>query len=99
MPDRFPLRERPERLSRPLSSMQSEPNRKEPTRTSFWIGGGITMNRKKGFTLIELLVVIAIIAVLMAVLMPSLTRVRKQARAVACQARLKSWGFLRYFLN
>ncbi|MCH7921385.1 MAG: type II secretion system protein [Planctomycetes bacterium] len=50
------------------------------------------MNRKRGFTLIELLVVIAIIAVLMAVLMPSLTRVRKQARAVACQARLKSWG-------
>ncbi len=51
------------------------------------------MNRRRGFTLIELLVVIAIIAVLMAVLMPSLSRVRKQARAVACQARLNNWGF------
>ncbi len=51
------------------------------------------MNRRRGFTLIELLVVIAIIAVLMSVLMPSLTRVRKQARAVACQARLNNWGF------
>ncbi|MCU0915854.1 MAG: type II secretion system GspH family protein [Planctomycetes bacterium] len=50
------------------------------------------MGRRRGFTLIELLVVIAIIAVLMAILMPSLSRVRKQARAVVCQAHLKQWG-------
>ena len=50
------------------------------------------MHRTKGFTLIELLVVIAIIAVLMAILMPSLQRVRKQARGVVCQANLKQWG-------
>jgi prepilin-type N-terminal cleavage/methylation domain-containing protein len=45
-----------------------------------------------GFTLIELLVVISIIALLMAILMPALARVKKQAKAVACQANLKQWG-------
>lgn len=50
--------------------------------------------RETGFTLIELLVVISIIAVLMSVLMPSLHRTRKQARAVACLSNLKQWGII-----
>ncbi len=52
----------------------------------------IIVNEKKGFTLIELLVVIAIIALLMAILMPALQQVRKQAKAVICQSNLKQWG-------
>lgn len=54
--------------------------------------GNCTMIRRRGFTLIELLVVIAIIAVLMAILMPALNRVKKQARAAACLAQIKQWG-------
>ena len=50
------------------------------------------MNTKKGFTLVELLVVIAIIALLMAILMPALSRTKEQAKNVVCQSNLKQWG-------
>ena len=50
------------------------------------------MRTRKGFTLIELLVVIAIIALLMAILMPALQRVKKQAKGLICQSNLKQWG-------
>jgi prepilin-type N-terminal cleavage/methylation domain-containing protein/prepilin-type processing-associated H-X9-DG protein len=51
-------------------------------------------SRPKAFTLIELLVVIAIIALLMAILMPSLQRVRKQASAVVCKSNLHQWSMI-----
>jgi len=49
----------------------------------------MAMRKSRGFTLIELLVVIAIIAVLMAILMPALNRVREQGKRAVCLSNLK----------
>ena len=58
------------------------------------------MTRKQGFTLIELLVVIAVIALLMAILMPALSKARDQGRTIACRANLKQYGIaLRMYLD
>jgi len=53
--------------------------------------------KRQAFTLIELLVVISIIALLMAILMPAMAKVKKQAKSVACQSSLRQWGLVLHF--
>lgn len=48
--------------------------------------------RRHGFTLIELLVVISIIAVLMAIMMPAMSKVKKQAQKSVCASNFHQVG-------
>jgi len=55
-------------------------------------GARFASHTKNGFTLIEVLVVVAIIALLAAILIPSLARAREAAKVVSCKANCKQIG-------
>jgi prepilin-type N-terminal cleavage/methylation domain-containing protein len=50
------------------------------------------MCKQHAFTLIELLVVIAVIALLLAILMPALTKAKELGQGAACKGNLKNYG-------
>jgi len=86
--------ERDSLLIRPIVSAHRLARRRRFRRSGTIAHSSPSVRQYLAFTLIELLVVISIITLLMAILLPTLQRVRSQARAVVCQSNLRQWGVI-----
>jgi prepilin-type processing-associated H-X9-DG protein len=61
-------------------------------RRRYRIEGSEGSQGRRAFTLVELLMVLATVALLVAILLPTVQGAGCQARAVVCQSRLRQWG-------
>lgn len=52
----------------------------------------VCMKKTKGFTLVELLVVISIIALLLAILIPALNKVKRTSQRIVCGSNMHQWS-------
>ena len=88
------IAERNSFLIRPIVSAHRLAGRRRFRRSGTIARRSPSVRQRQAFTLIELLVVISIITLLMAILLPTLQRVRSQAKAVVCRSNLRQWGVI-----